>query len=68
MAGRLGDTEINADKAGNLTARVVRNAKEVMRAMATVGGEPITSLDFCRSFFTKKSPTLTAPIATWRAS
>lgn len=54
----LGDTEINDDKAGNITARVVRNGKEVMRAMATVGGDPITSLDFLPIILYKEIPNI----------
>jgi acetoacetate decarboxylase len=54
----LGDTEIRNDGAGNIQARVVRNGREVVRAIVTVGGESITSLDFLPIILYKEIPNI----------
>jgi acetoacetate decarboxylase len=54
----LGETEIRSDGTGNIKARVVRNGREVMRAIATVSGDPITSLDFLPIILYKEIPNI----------
>jgi acetoacetate decarboxylase len=54
----LGDTEITNDGAGNIQARVVRQGREVMRAIATVGGDSITALDFLPIILYKEIPSI----------
>ncbi len=54
----LGDTEILEDANGNISARVVRNGREVMRASARVGGDRITSLDFLPIILYKEIPNI----------
>jgi hypothetical protein len=54
----LGETELTSDDSGNIKARVVRNGREVMRANATVAGEPITSLDFLPIILYKEIPNI----------
>jgi acetoacetate decarboxylase len=53
----MGETEIN-DDSGNITARVVRNGREVMRAIASVGGDKINSLDFLPIILYKEIPNI----------
>lgn len=54
----FGDTGIKDLGQGNLTARVVRNGREVMRASATVGGDKITTLDFLPIILYKEIPNI----------
>lgn len=54
----FGDTEINDDGNGKISARVVRNGREVMRASATVGGDKITTLDFLPIILYKEIPNI----------
>jgi acetoacetate decarboxylase len=54
----LGETEIDDDGNGKITARVVRNGREVMRAGASVGGEAITALDFLPIILYKEIPNI----------
>ncbi len=54
----LGYTEILEDANGNISARVVRNGREVMRASATVGGDTLTSLDFLPIILYKEVPNI----------
>jgi acetoacetate decarboxylase len=54
----LGETELTSDDAGNIKARVVRNGREVMRANATVAGEPINALEFLPIILYKEIPNI----------
>ena len=54
----LGDTEIDDDRSGRVSARVVRNGREVMRATAEVSGESITALDFLPIILYKEIPNI----------
>jgi acetoacetate decarboxylase len=51
----LGDTDI-VERGGQVTARVVRGGREIVRARARVGGERITSLDFLPVILYKEIP------------
>jgi acetoacetate decarboxylase len=53
----LGDTEIR-EAGGEVTARVVRNGREVMRSRAKVGGDKITTLDFLPIILYKEIPNI----------
>jgi acetoacetate decarboxylase len=53
----LGQTEV-AQAGGRVRARVTRDGREVMRATATVGGDPITSLDFPPIILYKEIPSI----------
>ena len=51
----LGETEITEDD-GHVVARVTRNGREIIRASAQVGGEPITTMDFLPVILYKEIP------------
>lgn len=51
----LGRTEITEEE-GHVSARVVRDGREILRARARVGGETITSLDFLPVILYKEIP------------
>lgn len=51
----MGETEI-VEKDGKVSARVLRNGREILRAAAHVGGETITTLDFLPVILYKEIP------------
>jgi len=51
----LGQLELT-EAGGRVRARVLRNGREVIRATATVGGEPVTSVDFLPIILYKEIP------------
>lgn len=53
--GVMGETEIIED-GGKVRARVTRNGREIIRATGSVGGEPITELDFLPVILYKEIP------------
>lgn len=53
----LGQTEV-IEEGGRVTASVVRDGREIIRASAEVGGEPITTLDFLPIILYKEIPSI----------
>jgi acetoacetate decarboxylase len=53
----LGQTEVTEAR-GHVRASTTRNGREIIRAEATVGGEPITSLDFLPIILYKEIPSI----------
>ena len=53
----LGETEI-AEAQGKVRARLMRNGREIIRATAQVGGDPITALDFLPIILYKEIPSM----------
>lgn len=53
----LGQTEVT-EAGGRVRARVTRNGREIIRASAEVGGEPITALDFLPIILYKEIPSM----------
>jgi acetoacetate decarboxylase len=54
----LGETEILSDDAGFVSGRVIRHGRQIIQAGATVGGEPITALDFLPIILYKEIPNI----------